>query len=95
MRPRDVWRRKIGDLLSLDRRSVRKRFEERFSTTRMAGDYAKLYRQLLESSEKSFSIAKDNFGPAIDPTSSHAGSWKTPEAPASRFAVPENLNGEI
>jgi hypothetical protein len=30
---------------------VRRRFEERFSATRMAQDYARVYRSLLESSK--------------------------------------------
>jgi hypothetical protein len=87
--------RKIGDLLSLNRRLVRKRFEERFSASRMAGDYAKLYRQLLESSEDSVSIAKNNFGPSIGPTSSHVESWRTLQAPGSLLPAPEKFNGEI
>jgi glycosyltransferase involved in cell wall biosynthesis len=40
--------RKIPELLSLDRRRVRQRFEERFSATRMARDYLSLYHALLE-----------------------------------------------
>src|SRR6185503_423436 len=38
--------RKLPELLALDRRRVRKRFEERFSAGRMARDYLKLYRSL-------------------------------------------------
>jgi len=34
-------------LLSYDRRTVRQRFEERFTAARMAKDYAGIYRQLL------------------------------------------------
>lgn len=37
-------------LLELDRRAVRRRFEERFSSTRMARDYENLYRSMLFSS---------------------------------------------
>jgi glycosyltransferase involved in cell wall biosynthesis len=37
-------------LLALDRRSVRQRFDERFSGTRMAKDYLKVYRLLLRQS---------------------------------------------
>jgi glycosyltransferase involved in cell wall biosynthesis len=40
--------RKMPELLSLDRRRVRQRFEERFSATRMARDYLALYHALLE-----------------------------------------------
>lgn len=87
--------RKLADLLSLDRRLVRKRFESRFSASRMAGDYAKLYHHLLRSSKNAVSVAQDNFGPSIN-TSSHTGSWRTPEVSAPLFAMPvENTNGEI
>jgi hypothetical protein len=37
-------------VLALDRHAVRRRFEERFSATRMATDYVALYRALLEQS---------------------------------------------
>lgn len=36
-------------VLSLDRRRVRRRFEERFSATRMAKDYVSVYRSLLKT----------------------------------------------
>jgi glycosyltransferase involved in cell wall biosynthesis len=39
----------LPGVLSLDRHAVRQRFEERFSAARMAGDYVKLYRSLLET----------------------------------------------
>ena len=39
--------RKLGALLALDRGRVRRRFEERFTATRMAADYVKLYKSLL------------------------------------------------
>ncbi len=35
--------------MALDRPAVRKRFEERFSATRMAKDYIQVYRSLLKS----------------------------------------------
>jgi glycosyltransferase involved in cell wall biosynthesis len=37
-------------VLALDRRAVRRRFEERFSATRMATEYVALYRSLLKRS---------------------------------------------
>jgi glycosyltransferase involved in cell wall biosynthesis len=37
----------LADVISLDRRAVRRRFEERFSAARMAKDYVRLYRKLL------------------------------------------------
>jgi glycosyltransferase involved in cell wall biosynthesis len=38
----------LPDVLALDRRAVRRRFEERFSATRMADDYVELYRVLAQ-----------------------------------------------
>jgi glycosyltransferase involved in cell wall biosynthesis len=37
----------IPDLLALDRKAIRARFEERFSARRMASDYAKVYQTIL------------------------------------------------
>jgi glycosyltransferase involved in cell wall biosynthesis len=58
-------------LLSLDRRRVRKRFEERFSATRMAADYLKLYHRLIRASQTS--IVEDAFVPAVVSTGSVNG----------------------
>jgi len=38
----------LPQVLALDRRAVRRRFEERFSATRMAKDYVNVYRKLLQ-----------------------------------------------
>jgi hypothetical protein len=40
--------RMLPQVLTLDRRAVRRRFEQRFSSARMATDYAALYRSLLK-----------------------------------------------
>jgi glycosyltransferase involved in cell wall biosynthesis len=48
-------------LLSLDRRKVRRRFEERFSATRMATDYVKLYNRMIRCNKSQGSIAEDAF----------------------------------
>jgi hypothetical protein len=37
-------------VIALDRRAVRRRFEQRFSSARMATDYVAVYRSLLERS---------------------------------------------
>jgi glycosyltransferase involved in cell wall biosynthesis len=42
----DEARRTVPKLLALDRRRVRRRFEERFAATRMAKDYLAVYRAL-------------------------------------------------
>src|SRR5262249_33762201 len=39
---------KIGSVLALDRGQVRRRFEERFTSTRMTRDYLNLYASLLD-----------------------------------------------
>ena len=41
----------LPHVIALDRKKVRRRFEERFSATRMAQDYVRVYRSLLESSK--------------------------------------------
>jgi glycosyltransferase involved in cell wall biosynthesis len=38
----------LGQVLSLDRRAVRRRFDDRFTATRMAKDYVKLYRTSIK-----------------------------------------------
>jgi glycosyltransferase involved in cell wall biosynthesis len=38
----------LTEIMSYDRQTVRRRFEERFTATRMAGDYVRTYRQLLK-----------------------------------------------
>ena len=40
--------RMLAQVLALDRRAVRRRFEQRFSSTRMATEYVAVYRSLLE-----------------------------------------------
>ena len=38
-------------VIALDRKKVRQRFEQRFSATRMAKDYVRVYRSLLASTK--------------------------------------------
>jgi len=40
--------RKLPHVLALDRRAVRRRFDQRFTATRMAKDYVQTYRALLQ-----------------------------------------------
>ena len=42
--------RMLPRVIALDRRAVRRRFEQRFSSARMATDYVALYRSLLKQS---------------------------------------------
>ena len=37
----------LADVMALDRRAVRRRFEERFTAARMASDYVRVYKSLL------------------------------------------------
>jgi glycosyltransferase involved in cell wall biosynthesis len=39
----------LPEILSYDRRVVRRRFEERFTVARMAKDYVRVYRRLLST----------------------------------------------
>ena len=40
--------RMVPEVLALDRRAVRQRFDQRFSAARMAKDYVHVYRSLLK-----------------------------------------------
>ena len=40
--------RVLPQVLALDRRAVRQKFEQRFSAARMAKDYAQVYRSLIK-----------------------------------------------
>jgi glycosyltransferase involved in cell wall biosynthesis len=51
--------RELPDLIRLDRRLVRARFEERFSATRMAADYIKLYQAVIQQRTTSQSRLSD------------------------------------
>ncbi len=51
-------------VLALDRRAVRKRFEERFSCTRMATEYVALYRSLLAQTSVSARVASASLASA-------------------------------
>lgn len=41
----------LPEVIALDRRTVRRRFEERFTAARMAKDYVNVYRKLLNNSK--------------------------------------------
>lgn len=43
---------RIGALLALDRNRIRRRFEERFTSDRMASEYVKVYERLLAGGER-------------------------------------------
>jgi glycosyltransferase involved in cell wall biosynthesis len=53
-------------VIALDRRAVRRRFEERFSSARMAKDYVAVYRRLIERSELDDSETERESLPAVE-----------------------------
>jgi hypothetical protein len=56
--------------MALDRRAVRRRFEERFTATRMANDYVRVYNALLtrEHAELVANQVEPLFETAAEPT---------------------------
>jgi hypothetical protein len=52
----------LPEVIALDRRTVRRRFEERFSATRMARDYVNVYRKLLKPSKL---VEPDSLAPSM------------------------------
>ncbi len=60
----------MTNLLALDRRLVRQRFEKRFLASRMASDYTELYNQLIRSSEAPDTIVPDRFVPPLNSATS-------------------------
>ena len=49
----------LPEVISLDRRAVRRRFEERFTARRMAKDYVNLYRAQLQGAERAIPEAEE------------------------------------
>jgi hypothetical protein len=72
----------LPEVIALDRRTVRRRFEERFSATRMAKDYVNLYRKLLKQSTL---VDAPSLTPSMVPTLSPLLSQR-PEAHTLRKA---------
>jgi glycosyltransferase involved in cell wall biosynthesis len=52
-------------VFTLDRRAVRRRFEERFSAARMAADYLAVYRRLLKRQVADLAEAEDEMVPIV------------------------------
>jgi hypothetical protein len=44
----------VPELIRIDRRGVRRRFEQRFSAQRMASDYLAVYRNLIGDAEAAY-----------------------------------------
>lgn len=58
----------LPEVIALDRRAVRRRFEERFTATRMAKDYVNLYRRLLKSANvDGEAVIAPPLAPTIEP----------------------------
>ena len=60
----------LPHVMGLDRRAVRRRFEERFTATRMAKDYVRVYKSLLARFNVKLvpSLAETLHTPPADPT---------------------------
>ena len=59
--------RAAPEVIQLDRRAVRRRFEDRFSSRRMANDYAEVYRRLGRGAKLVPDHAASALGPNIIP----------------------------
>ena len=55
----------VPKLLVMDRHGVRRRFEERFSSERMARDYVLLYRRMLKDARQDNANKSEGIGPPI------------------------------
>jgi glycosyltransferase involved in cell wall biosynthesis len=80
---------KIGSVMALDRGRVRRRFEARFSATRMALDYAKIYRNLRAAR------ARDLLLPKIGNDAAEVMHVRTKEIPGSTPLQATTYDGVI
>jgi glycosyltransferase involved in cell wall biosynthesis len=55
-------------VMALDRKKVRQRFERRFSATRMANDYVRVYRSLITTSQSRGAFGTDLVSPLVEET---------------------------
>ncbi len=69
----------LPQVLALDRRKVRERFEQRFSATRMARDYARLYYSML------------NPAPIVVPGGQAGVFMPKPQEPKSKEPMPQDV----
>jgi hypothetical protein len=58
----------LPQVLALDRRAVRRRFDERFSAAHMAKEYLSVYRSLLKRSQTERQVDDDSLRLAPDMT---------------------------
>ena len=91
----------LPQVLALDRRAVRRRFEERFSAARMAKDYVKLYRSMHEAGcRRSFRMRRDRArtiavkhsarGPSLNKPALQPDRTAGRPGPGSRFLHPRH-----
>jgi glycosyltransferase involved in cell wall biosynthesis len=71
----------LPGVIALDRETVRQRFEQRFSATRMATDYVTIYRSLIMSSQ----ALSDNGNPLTLATSTDGDAPFLPDANATKL----------
>jgi glycosyltransferase involved in cell wall biosynthesis len=62
----------LPQVLALDRRLVRRGFEERFSATQMAKDYVSVYRKLLQRSPPQEARIRKPYVETAGPTNGHS-----------------------
>jgi hypothetical protein len=55
----------LPNVIALDRRAVRERFEERFTAARMAKDYVNVYRSLLRKQSKLIDALVPSLSPSL------------------------------
>jgi hypothetical protein len=65
--------RAAPEVIRLDRRAVRRRFEERFSSRRMANDYVEVYRGMGRGAKLVPDQAASTLGPNIIPLHRRSG----------------------
>jgi glycosyltransferase involved in cell wall biosynthesis len=58
--------RMLPHVMALDRGAVRRRFEQRFSVTRMAKDYLQVYHSLLKRGRSSERVAAPMLQPTLE-----------------------------
>ena len=85
----------LPEILSYDRRAVRQRFDDRFTSTRMAKDYVSTYRRLLKirSSGARLRQLALNGGNGLAPISIEKRLW--PCSRPARILTFQSRNGEL
>jgi glycosyltransferase involved in cell wall biosynthesis len=78
----------VAEVRQLDRKAIRRRFEERFSATRMTKDYLRLYRAMIRRSADRGGV--DVAGLAAVSATAHLSSATSPDIIADRDLIRDN-----